>query len=308
MKIIFMGTPEFAAVILEKLISSEHEVAAVVTQPDKPTGRKKKLTPPPVKVLAETHKIPVHQPEKIRNEEFYETLRGYGADIMIVAAYGKILPPEILYMTKFKSINVHGSLLPHLRGAAPIQRAIMNGDKITGVTTMLMSEGLDTGDMLLKAETAIEENEDFGSLYARLADMGAKLLLETLERLPEIVPEPQDDSLSSYAPMLSREDELINWNESAQNILNRIRALSPAPGAFCRYKDKTLKIFSAEINADLPKEAECGSVVSVDKKGFSVMCADMPLKIKTLQPQGGKLMDAGAFLRGHSLAEGDTLN
>ena len=227
MKIVFMGTPDFAVPSLEALLARGHEVAAVFTQPDKPKGRGHKLLPPPVKSLALEHGIPVYQPATLRTEEAAETLRALQPELIVVAAYGKLLPPAVLSIPPRGCINVHGSLLPQYRGAAPIQWAVLNGEKKTGVTIQQMGEGLDTGDMLQKAETEIGENETSGELFDRLKEIGAALLVDTIDRLDTLVPVPQDEAAATYAPMIRKEMGAVDWTQPAQAVHNLVRVLNP---------------------------------------------------------------------------------
>ena len=251
MKVIFMGTPDFSVGTLEALIEAGHEVALVVTQPDKPKGRGGKMQYTPVKEVAVAHNIPVYQPKRIREPECIEELRKYNADIMVVIAFGQILPKEILEMTPYGCVNVHASLLPSYRGAAPIQWAVINGEKVSGVTTMQMNEGLDTGDMLLKVEIPLDEKETGGSLHDKLAEAGARLCVETLDALKAgtVTPEKQGDSPTAYAKMLDKHMGKIDWKMSAKEIERLIRGLNPWPSAYTRWNenDKGMKIWEAEV-------------------------------------------------------------
>lgn len=244
LKIVFMGTPDFAVPGLRRLIEDGHEVAGVFTQPDKPKGRKQILTMPPVKKLALEHHIAVFQPQKMRDGSAYAILKDLSPDLIVVVAYGKILPEDILNLPRYGCINIHGSLLPRYRGAAPIQWSVINGEKVTGVTAMQMDAGLDTGDMLGTVQTEIGENETSGELYERLAQLGASLLSQTIADIAagRAKRTPQDDALSSYAPMLSKELSPIDWHKSAAVVHNQVRGLSPWPGASTRLEGKILKI------------------------------------------------------------------
>lgn len=300
MKIIYMGTPDFAVPCLERLIKDGYDVCLAVTQPDKAQGRKMILTPPPVKVTAEKNGIEVFQPVTLKSDEAYDKLKSYNPDFIVVAAYGKILPKRILDIPKYACINVHGSLLPKYRGAAPIQRAVIDGMKTSGVTTMLMGEGLDTGDMLLKYETEIGENETAGELFDRLAEASPDLLVKTLEdfALSKITPEKQDESKATYASMLSKDEALIDWNEPSDIIHNKIRGMSPWPVAFTHYDGKKLKIYQSE-KTDKSTSALPGTV-SADKNSIYVSCSDGKLlKILSLQAEGAKRLDAKQFSAGH---------
>lgn len=310
MKVIFMGTPDFSVGTLEALIEAGHEVALVVTQPDKPKGRGGKMQYTPVKEVAVAHNIPVYQPKRIREPECIEELRKYNADIMVVIAFGQILPKEILEMTPYGCVNVHASLLPSYRGAAPIQWAVINGEKVSGVTTMQMNEGLDTGDMLLKVEIPLDEKETGGSLHDKLAEAGARLCVETLDALKAgtVTPEKQGDSPTAYAKMLDKHMGKIDWKMSAKEIERLIRGLNPWPSAYTRWNenDKGMKIWEAEV-AEGQTDKAAGTVVEVAKDGFFVQTGDGLLKITALQIPGKKRMDAAAFLRGYQMETGAVL-
>lgn len=310
MKVIFMGTPDFSVGTLEALIEAGHEVALVVTQPDKPKGRGGKMQYTPVKEVAVAHNIPVYQPKRIREPECIEELRKYNADIMVVIAFGQILPKEILEMTPYGCVNVHASLLPSYRGAAPIQWAVINGEKVSGVTTMQMNEGLDTGDMLLKVEIPLDEKETGGSLHDKLAEAGARLCVETLDALKAgtVTPEKQGDSPTAYAKMLDKHMGKIDWKMSAKEIERLIRGLNPWPSAYtrCNENDKGMKIWEAEV-AEGQTDKAAGTVVEVAKDGFFVQTGDGLLKITALQIPGKKRMDAAAFLRGYQMETGTVL-
>ena len=310
MKVIFMGTPDFSVGPLEALIEAGHEVALVVTQPDKPKGRGGKMQYTPVKEVAVAHNIPVYQPKRIREPECIEELRKYNADIMVVIAFGQILPKEILEMTPYGCVNVHASLLPSYRGAAPIQWAVINGEKVSGVTTMQMNEGLDTGDMLLKVEIPLDEKETGGSLHDKLAEAGARLCVETLDALKAgtVTPEKQGDSPTAYAKMLDKHMGKIDWKMSAKEIERLIRGLNPWPSAYTRWNenDKGMKIWEAEV-AEGQTDKAAGTVVEVAKDGFFVQTGDGLLKITALQIPGKKRMDAAAFLRGYQMETGTVL-
>ena len=311
MKIIFMGTPDFAVGTLEALIEAGHEVVLAVTQPDKPKGRGKEMQFTPVKECALKHDIPVFQPRKVREEACIEELRKYNADIMVVVAFGQILPKEILEMCTYGCVNVHASLLPKYRGSAPIQWAIIDGEEATGVTTMQMNEGLDTGDMLLKIEIPIEPKETGGSLFDKLAVAGAKLCVETLEALQNktVTPIPQGETTTAYAKMLDKQLGNIDWNQSAIEIERLIRGLTPWPSAYTNWNEKVMKIWDAEVwDIDLEMEdAKPGTIVKVEKDAFYVQTGEGFLKVCELQIPGKKRMDAGAFLRGYQVKAGETL-
>lgn len=309
MKVIFMGTPDFSVGTLEALVEAGHEVVLAVTQPDKPKGRGKEMQFTPVKECAMRYGIPVFQPVKVRQQECIEELRKYEADIMVVVAFGQILPKEILEMTPYGCINVHASLLPKYRGAAPIQWAIINGETESGVTTMQMNEGLDTGDMLLKAVIPFAEDETGGSLHDKLSEAGAKLCVETLEGLQagSIVPEPQGETTTDYARMLDKQLGNINWKQSAVEIERLIRGLSPWPSAYTNWNGKIMKIWSAKALEGI-KSSEEGTIVKVEKDAFYVQTGEGYLKVEELQIPGKKRMDAGAFLRGYEVKEGNVLS
>ncbi|HHW66766.1 MAG: methionyl-tRNA formyltransferase [Epulopiscium sp.] len=306
MKVVFMGTPDFAVPCLQKLIDEKYYIAAVVTQPDRPKGRGKKMVAPPVKELAEKYNIPVFQPEKVRNPEFIEVLRSIAPDLIVVIAFGQILPKEILDIPTYGCINVHGSLLPKYRGAAPIQWAIINGEKITGVTTMFMDEGMDTGDMILKKEIFIEPEYTAGDLHNIMAPVGAELLKETLDELirGNIKREKQDENEATYAPMLKKENGLIDWSQPSYKIVNLIRGLSPWPSAYTFYKDQMIKIWKAEVYDKIYEFNAIGEIVEVIKnKGLIVKTGDSSLLITEIQAPNGKRMTVEEYLRGHDIEQ-----
>lgn len=306
MRIVFMGTPDFAVPSLQALIDAGHEVCAVYTQPDKPQGRKQILTAPPVKTLALEHDIPVFQPNTLKNEDEQARLRELAPEVIIVVAYGKLLPKAVLDIPPHGCINVHGSLLPRWRGAAPIQWAVIAGDEMAGVTTMQMAEGLDTGDMLLTYETKVGEKETAGELFDRLAQSGAELLTQTLVKLDEITPRPQDDAQSCYAHMLDKQMAVIDWNKSAHEIDCLIRGLNPWPIALTTLSGERLKVFAAE---KANGRGEPGTVLEADpKKGLTVACGEGALKLTEIQLVGGKRMKVNDFLRGHAIEVGTKLN
>ena len=306
MRIVFMGTPDFAVPSLQALIDAGHDVCAVYTQPDKPQGRKQILTAPPVKTLALEHDIPVFQPNTLKNEVEQARLRELAPEVIIVVAYGKLLPKAVLDIPPHGCINVHGSLLPRWRGAAPIQWAVIAGDEMAGVTTMQMAEGLDTGDMLLTYETKVGEKETAGELFDRLAQSGAELLTQTLVKLDEITPRPQDDAQSCYAHMLDKQMAVIDWSKSAHEIDCLIRGLNPWPIALTTLSGERLKVFAAEKAAG---NGEPGTVLEADpKKGLTVACGEGALKLTEIQLVGGKRMKATDFLRGHAIEVGTKLN
>ena len=305
MRVIFMGTPDFAVPSLEALLT-KHEVVLVVTQPDKPKGRGKKMVPTPVKACALEHGIPVLQPEKVKEPEFVEKLRSYEPDLIAVTAFGQILSEPILEMPKYGCINVHGSLLPKYRGAAPMQWSIIDGEKVTGITTMYMAKGLDSGDMLLKAEVKITDEDTFATIHDKMAVTGANLLLDTLDQLEAGTLEriPQDHDAATYAPMITKETGHIDWSKNRQDIINLIRGLNPVPAAYTIYEEEVLKIFGAVISDVQADDAANGEIVAVVKKGFVVKCGDGCLLITEVQARGGKRMMTDAYLRGHAMKEG----
>lgn len=300
-----MGTPDFAVPSLQALLDARHEVCAVYTQPDKPQGRKQILTAPPVKELALAHNIPVYQPVTLKNEDEQAKLRALAPEVIIVVAYGKLLPKAVLDIPPRGCINVHGSLLPRWRGAAPIQWSVIAGDQKAGVTTMQMAEGLDTGDMLLTYETEIGARETAGELFDRLAQAGAALLVETLEKLDSITPRPQDDSQSCYAHMLDKQMAVIDWTKSAHEIDCLIRGLSPWPVALTTLAGARLKIYAAEPVLGTGKPGEV--LESDPKKGLTVACGEGALALHEVQLVGGKRMKSADFLRGHAIDKGTML-
>lgn len=309
MRIVFMGTPEFAVPCLKTLIDLKHDIVAVVTQPDRAKGRGNKLTPPPVKVLAEEAGIPVYQPEKIKTKEFTQTLRDLKPDVMVVVAFGQILSQEILDIPPLGCINVHASLLPKYRGAAPINWCIINGEKITGVTTMYMDKGLDTGDMIISKELIIYENETAGELHDRMMELGASVLSETMELLStgRVKRIPQNSAEATYAPIMTKALGRIDWAKDAYEINNLIRGTYPWPGAFSIYNGKVFKILSAEVCEPGVKHEKWGSINSVNRDSIVVSCGTGSLRIKELQFENEKRMSVEAYLRGHEVTSGVTL-
>lgn len=306
MKIIFMGTPDFAAASLEALIDSRHEIQAVVTQPDKPKGRKGELTPSPVKVIAKREGIKVYQPLKVRDEEFVKTLRAYNPDVMVVVAFGQIIPLSILQMPKFGCVNIHGSLLPKYRGAAPIQWAVLDGEKETGITTILMDEGIDTGDILLKKTIKIEADETSGSLFDKLMALGAKTILETLDELEKgnLTPTKQGESPTAYAKMLTKAMGLIDFTRSAKELDCFVRGMDPWPSAYTLLAGKTLKLWKVRA---VEGGGKAGSVIEIGKEGFTIACGEGAIEVLEVQLEGKKRMSAGDFLKGSTLNIGQEL-
>lgn len=309
MRIIFMGTPDFSVGTLEALVEAGHEVCLVVTQPDKPKGRGKEMQYTPVKEAALKHGIEVYQPRRIREAECVEKLRQFNADIMVVIAFGQIIPKEILEMVPYGCVNVHASLLPKYRGAAPIQWSIIDGEAVTGVTTMQMDEGLDTGDMLLKTEVPITAEETGESLHDKLAKAGAALCVETLAKLQEgsIVPEKQGESPTAYAKMLDKKLGNIDWTKSAAEIERLVRGLNSWPSAYTYWNKKVVKIWKASVTDENSNE-QVGTVVKVEKDSFYVQTGNGLLKVLELQIPGKKRMDAGAFLRGYTIEPGEVFH
>ena len=309
MKIVYMGTPDFAVAPLEAIIRAGHEVTAVVTQPDKQKGRGKEVQMTPVKECALRHGIPVFQPVKIKEPEAVSKLREYSADIFVVAAFGQLLSEEILTMPKFGCINIHASLLPAYRGAAPIQWVILNGEKETGVTIQQMAKGLDTGDMLLKETVVLDEKETGGSLFDRLSDVGAQLLIKTLEVLENgtVTPEKQPaESPTPYAAMLTKKQGEIDWNQDAKKIECLIRGLNPWPSAYTHYRGKTLKIWDAQVEKEASEEkAQPGTAVRVTKNELVIQPGSGLLSLKEVQLEGKKRMAVDAFLRGYPVECGE---
>lgn len=309
MRIVFMGTPDFAVPSLKKLAEQPWEIVAVVTQPDRPRGRGKKVTPSPVKEVALGLGLPVYQPERVRNPEFIKLLQDLSPDVIIVVAFGQILPREILFLPVYGCINLHASLLPKYRGAAPIHWSVINGETTTGVTTMMMDEGLDTGDMLLKKEIPISDQATTGEIHDQLAEVGANLLVETIRSLPDgcIVPQPQDETKASYAPMLTKELEEINWEWPVAKIYNLIRGMNPWPGTYTFYKDKILKIWRAErigSTKEPDRDFKPGQIISVLNKGPVVQTGDGQIILTELQPQGKSKMKGEEFVRGYQVYPG----
>lgn len=307
MKVVFMGTPDFAVPALKALCESDHEVCAVFTQPDKPKGRGYKLMPPPVKELAQSYSIPVFQPESLKRDPTaaVEILSEFCPDVIVVAAYGKILPKEVLELPRYGCINIHGSLLPKYRGAAPIQRAVLNGDKTAGVTTMQMAEGLDTGDILLMSETEIGQDETSAELFDRLSQLGAQLMLETLEKIDSITPVPQNESESCYAAMLSKDMCPIDFNKSAFEVHKHICGLSDWPCATTKLGGKLLKVYKSHIENTDKVLGQPGTII--DEKSFTVACKTGSVSFKVVQAEGSKRMNTADYLRGKPVTKGEIL-
>ena len=320
MRIVFMGTPDFSVPALKALVEAGHQVIAVVTQPDKPKGRGKEVQMTPVKIQAMEYGIPVYQPAKVREASFVEVLKGLEADVYVVIAFGQILPKAVLELPKYGCINIHASLLPKYRGAAPIQWCVIDGEGETGITTMMMDVGLDTGDMLEKAVIPIEEKETGGSLHDKPSMAGGDLILSTLKKLEEgtLVRTPQTDEGTCYAKMLTKSLGDIDWNQGAVSIERLIRGLNPWPSAYTMWNGKTIKIWAADVIAGreaadflsesgVPAETGTapGTVVCSDKRGLVVCTGGGLLSIRELQMEGKKRMDTPAFLRGYPIPAGD---
>lgn len=315
MNIVFMGTPDFAVESLSKIYDSGHNVLAVVSQPDKTSGRGMKLTMPAVKEYAISKNIKVLQPEKVKgNEEFISELKKLNPDVIVVVAYGKLLPKEILEMPKYGCINVHGSLLPAYRGSAPIQWAIINGETTTGITTMYMNEGMDTGDMILKREIEISHEDTYGTLYDKLKKLGGKAIVETLEKIADgIIPREKQSDNCSYAPMIEKSLGNIDWDKSALSIRNLIRGLNPMPGAYTKLDDSIMKIWKADVLSSQNFNEKYGELnfaipgtvlIANSKDGLFVSTGEDVLKIEELQMINSKRMLAVDYLRGHEIKEG----
>lgn len=313
MKIIFMGTPDFASGALEAIVKAGHEVAAVVTQPDKPKGRGKEMQMPPVKICALKYGIPVLQPVKVREPGEVARLAAFGADIFVVAAFGQLLPEEILCLPKFGCVNIHASLLPKYRGAAPIQWAILNGEKETGITIMQMDKGLDTGNILMTRAVPIEERETGASLFDKLAETGAQLIVEALPKIEkgELKPQKQNEAEASYVGMLKKSLGLIRWEKDALSIERLVRGLNSWPSAYTYYRKKNLKIWECEAvseeNGHEGMENTAGRIEKVEKDAFYVKTGRGLLKVTQVQPEGKKRMAVKDFLLGYPLKTGDIL-
>jgi len=312
MAIIFMGTPEFSVPTLRILLENGYDVQAVVTQPDRPKGRGRKVIPSPVKALADRYKIPVLQPEKVRAPEVQQTLKNIAPDVIVVVAYGQILPESILQIPRLGCINIHASLLPKYRGAAPIQWAIIQGEKETGITTMLMDKGMDTGDILLQKSVPIEEEDTAGTLHDKLALVGAELLFQTLQHLERgtITPKPQNHDIATYIPLLKKEDGRIDWQRPASRIYDKVRGLLPWPVAYTYFKGKTVKLLKVKVEQE-PVNTNLlvsGTVVALDNiTGPVIATGKGYIRILEIQPENKKPMRCSDFCRGYHLTVGDQL-
>ncbi|MEG6511381.1 methionyl-tRNA formyltransferase [Desulforamulus ruminis] len=306
MRIVYMGTPDFAVPCLEAIVQAGHQVVGVITQPDKPRGRGKQVQPTPVKAAAQRMNLPLWQPPSIKTEDFLQKMQELAPQCIVVVAYGKILPPSLLRLPPLGCINVHASLLPRYRGAAPIHWSVINGEVETGVTTMFMDEGMDTGDMILKRRIAIGPEETVGLIHDQLAQTGAALLVETLEQLernqaPRV---SQDPALATYAPMLHKEHEFIHWNRTALEVHNHVRGMNPWPGAYTTWEGRVLKIWRTVVAEAAGKKESPGTVLASGPEGIPVQTGDGVVLIKELQLQGSKKMEAKAFLRGKPILPG----
>jgi methionyl-tRNA formyltransferase len=308
-RVIFMGTPDFAIPSLAALIQGEDHVVAVVSQPDRPKGRSHKLVAPPVKLLAQEHGIPVHQPTTIKTAGFADLLGGYNPDIIVVAAYGRILPPAILFLPKHGCINVHGSLLPRHRGAAPIQWSIIEGDPEVGVTIIQMDEGMDTGHMLMKAAITPAADETAGTLFPKIARLGSQTLMDTLDLIGQggLAVMSQDNDLATSAPMLKKDDGLISWNHSAETIANLIRGLDPWPTAFSYLNGRKAQFFSPEV-VHQSSSKKPGTLVRADREGLLVATSQACLLLKEIKIEGKRRMTVADFLNGYPLEIGINLS
>lgn len=308
MKIVFMGTSEFSVPSLQKILEADHEIIGVITQPDRPRGRGQKLIPSPIKEYALKHGLEIYQPERIRDEAAIDYVRSWDPDLVVVVSYGQIIPQEILDFPKLGCINVHASLLPRYRGAAPIQRAIMAGEHVSGVTTMAMDKGLDTGDIIMQLPVKIGADMDYGIYSEVLATAGADLLIDTLAVIKSgsYPRRKQDSAKATYAHMIGREEERIKWQKPAMTIYNQIRALSPQPAAYTSFGDNRFKIFSARV-VDANTSAAPGAIVEINPTGILVQCANGMLEIRELQLAGKKRMPSSEFLKGFKLKTGDVL-
>lgn len=308
MRIVFMGTPEFAVPSLEAVLRSDDQVVGVVSQPDRPKGRGQQLVAPPVKLVAERAGIPVLQPLKIRTPEFLQALSSWQPDLIAVAAYGRILHTPILHLPPMGCVNVHGSLLPNYRGAAPVQWAIINGETETGITTMLMDEGMDTGPMLLQERLAIMPDDTTGTLAPRLAELGGRLLVETIAQLKAgtLTPKKQDDGQATLAPLLKKEDGLIDWTMSAPSLASRVRGLSPWPGAYTFFGEERWNIWKA-VPTRAATSDKPGTIVAVDKQSILVVAGEGMLDLREIQVANSKRMSVSQFLAGHKVSPGRQL-
>ncbi|MEC0090053.1 methionyl-tRNA formyltransferase [Paenibacillus macquariensis] len=311
MNIVFMGTPAFAVPSLRMLLENGYNVVAVVTQPDRPQGRKRVLTPTPVKEVALEYGLPVLQPQRMRSPEAVAELAAYKPDLIVTAAYGQILPKAVLDLPSRGCVNIHGSLLPKYRGGAPIQRSIMNGEAVTGITLMYMAEGLDTGDMIAQVEVVIEDEDTSGTIFEKLSIVGATLLQEQLGNLleGEVTSIPQNDDEATYSPNLKREDEQIDWSRSARDIYNQVRGLVPFSGAFTIWGEEVFKIWAVTPSSESSSDHSVvpGTVLQLNERGIEVKTGDGSIWLTKVQPSGKKVLEVDAFIRGTSMVEGTVL-
>lgn len=306
MRIIFAGTPHFAASALATLLANDHEIVAVLTQPDRPAGRGMQLAPSPVKQLAVQHGIPVLQPTTLKAVEIQQQLAIFQADVMVVAAYGLILPAPVLHMPRYGCLNIHASLLPRWRGAAPIQRAILAGDAETGITIMQMDEGLDTGKMLLKKSCAVADHDTAQTLHDKLAKLGAEAIIEALGKIDNLTGIMQDNALATYAAKIIKSEAQLDWTQSAAQLDRAIRAYNPVPGAYTILNDTTIKIWQA--SESVPMQGEPGTVLAINKHDIQVSCGQGSLKLQILQRPNGKSLPVSQFVQGFTLKVGDRFN
>lgn len=306
LRIVYMGTPSFAVPSMERMVADKHDIVAVFTQPDRPKGRGQKLVQPPVKEAALAHNLQVFQPEKIKHTAVIEQLTELQPDAIVVVAFGQFLPKQLLELPPFGCINVHASLLPYYRGAAPIHWAIMNGEPVSGVTTMYMDVGMDTGDMILKAQTEIGENETTGELHDRLAGLGAEVLSETMRLVAQgkAPRQPQNHEIASYASLISREHEKIDWSKSAQVIHNQVRGLNPWPGAYAIHQDKIIKVWRTKLISTEGISHRPGAVEAVIDQKIIIQCGQGKIALEEVQPANKRRMASGEFARGYSLTAG----
>lgn len=300
MRIVFMGTPDFAVTALESLVDRGHEVVLVITQPDRPKGRGNKLSAPPVKEKALLLGLKVEQPQTVKDQDFLDLLKVFAPEVIVVVAYGRILPKSVLDLPPFGCINVHGSLLPKYRGAAPIQWAVLDGESETGVTIMRMDVGMDTGDILLKKQMPIGVDDTSGSMFEKLAILGSELLLKGLDLLVQDVAnfQPQEEALATYAPMLSKTDEVMDWSKGAEVLHNQVRGMNPAPGAYTLYGGERLKIWQTQVKPSFSEVGLPGTIIKVDEAGFWVQTGQGCLAVQEVQPAGKKRMSGKQFLNG----------
>ncbi|MDI3257164.1 MAG: methionyl-tRNA formyltransferase [Kyrpidia sp.] len=306
-KILFMGTPNFAVPALRVLAGCGYDVAAVITRPDRPAGRHRVPEAPPVKKAAEALGVPVWQPERVRDAEFLERVRDLAPDVVVTAAYGRILPQELLDIPRRGCLNIHASLLPKYRGAAPIQRCLINGESRTGITVMKMVQALDAGPILDQVALAVEEEDDAGTLTDRLAELGAERIAAVLPGWlnGEVVPREQDETEATYAPPIGREDEKLDWAEKARAVHNRVRAMHPWPGAFTVHRGKVLKVWKSSVEEETGNRGAPGEVLAADRDGVLVAAGHGVVRVREVQPEGKSRMEAGAWARGRHIERGE---